>query len=376
MTTTLLTTLLPLVRTLEEIREMSTTSKDNYCCDKQPLLNIPLDHIVVDELHLMLRITDILVENLVNECLDWDHEDDLDKKRGEAKGAHLKNLIQVIRSCGVSFDVWEQKNSDGKASGKYDWTSLLGTDKKILLSDLPSKLQNTQRPETVSTVVEVWTAFANVYKVVNDWNPEKDPQQFFMKAKQWICLFLSLNGKREGYETNRITPYMHIMVTHIPRFFELHKSVKIFTGQGVEKNNDVARGIILRKSNKWDSAGDVFRQERRQWELKEHEREVRKYTKRKESYWDVEIKEARKRAKNHLTEHLQQSSEVQNEHPPTQSTSLNTDFSKMTVKELKNELKQRNAKGFSQKNKAELIKQLKEICQQENQQAVNTVQRL
>ena len=73
------------------------------------MLNIPLDHIVVDELHLMLRVTDILIENLVNECLDWDREDDLNKKKGEAKGAHLKNLIQVIRSCGVSFDVWEQK---------------------------------------------------------------------------------------------------------------------------------------------------------------------------------------------------------------------------------------------------------------------------
>ena len=122
----------------------------------------------------------------------------MDKKRGEAKGAHLKNLFQVIRSCGVSFDVWEQKNALGKASGKYDWTSLLGTDKKILLADLPSKLQNTLCPETVSTVVEVWTAFADIYKVVNNWNPEKDPQQFFMKAKQWICLFLRLNGKREG----------------------------------------------------------------------------------------------------------------------------------------------------------------------------------
>jgi len=170
---------------------------------------------------------------------------------------------------------------------------------------------------------------------------------------------------------------MHIMVTHIPRFFELHKSVKIFTGQGVEKNNDMACGIILRKSNKWDSAGDVLRQERRQWELKEHEREVRNYTKRKErrereSYWNVEIKEARKRAKINPTEHLQQPSEAQNEQPPTQSTSSDTDFSKMTGKELKNELKHRSANGFSQKNKAELIKQLEEICKPENQQSVNS----
>jgi len=69
---------------------------------------------------------------------------------------------------------------------------------------------------------------------------------------------------------------------------------------------------------------------------------------------------------------VQQPSEAQNEQPPTQSTSSDTDFSKMTVKELKNELKQRNAKGFSQNNKAELIKQLEEICKQENQQSANS----
>ena len=89
-----------MVRTLEEICEMSTTSKDNYCCDKQPLLNIPLDHIVVEELHFMLRVTNILIENLVNECLDWDCEDDLGQKKGEAKGALKKpNSSDQILWC-------------------------------------------------------------------------------------------------------------------------------------------------------------------------------------------------------------------------------------------------------------------------------------
>ena len=79
--------------------------------------------------------------------------------------------------------MWEQKNADGKASGKYDWTSLLGSDNEILLADLPSKLLNTLCPETVSTVVEVWTAFADIYKVVNNRNPEKDPKEFFYESK-------------------------------------------------------------------------------------------------------------------------------------------------------------------------------------------------
>ena len=134
-------------------------------------------------------------------------------------------------------------------------------------------------------------------------------------------------AKGMGFKRNRIIPYMHIMVKHIPSIFELHKSVKIFIGQGVEKK-DMAHEIVLRESNKGDSAGDILRQERRQWELKRHERGVQNYTKRKESYWDVEIKEARKRAKNHQTEHLQQPSERQNEQLPTQSTSSNTNFSK------------------------------------------------
>ena len=54
---------------------------------------------------------------------------------------------------------------------------------------------------------------------------------------------------------------MQIRVTLIPKFFEPHNSVKIFTGQGVKKNNDVGRVITLRKSNKWDFAGDILRQE-------------------------------------------------------------------------------------------------------------------
>ena len=34
---------------------------ENYCCVHQPLLNIPLDHIILDELHLMLLFTDVLI---------------------------------------------------------------------------------------------------------------------------------------------------------------------------------------------------------------------------------------------------------------------------------------------------------------------------
>ena len=92
-------------RSLEEMHAMSTKSKDNYCCHHPPLFNIDLDHVVQDELHLLLRVTDILTENLVLECIDWDKEEEIDLPRGSVRGFHLKRLIETIRSCGVSFDV-------------------------------------------------------------------------------------------------------------------------------------------------------------------------------------------------------------------------------------------------------------------------------
>ena len=146
------------------------STENHCCCDKQPLLNIPLDHTLVGELHLMLHVEDILIGNLVWEFLDWNKYDHLHSKKGNSK----RVTIRVIRSCGVSFDVRDQRNADGKASGKQDWTSLLGKDKKFHLADLPSKLNSILRPETVSAVVEVWTEFLEISKVVNSWHPEKE----------------------------------------------------------------------------------------------------------------------------------------------------------------------------------------------------------
>jgi hypothetical protein len=384
-----------LSRSLEEIMAMSKKSTDNFCCQHQPLLNIELDHVVPDELHLLLRVTDILTENLIQECLDWDKEDELDRCRGAERGIHLKKLINTIRSCGISFDVWEKRDADGKSSGRHDWTSLLGSDKKRLLAELPPKLVDVLHQDTVQGVINIWQGFESVYKVITNWAPERNPTEFWIMAKDWVKLFLAMNGQRSGYERRRITPYIHIMVQHFPKFLELHRSVKMFTGQGVEKNNDVARGIVLRKSNKWDATADVLRHEKRQWELKECERLPRSYEKKDDRYWESDIRENRKKRKRVSVEQQINEASVENqtnadisspgsgpipEAPLTANLSMGTstspsaststsssivDFSRLNIKQLRQELKNRNAKGFSRKNKAELIEQLKQIQEEQ-----------
>ena len=70
---------------------------------------------------------------------------------------------------------------------------------------------------------------------------------YVCKAQDCINFFLSLGDKCIGYKMANVTPYMHAMVYHVRKFLEAYKTVKIFTCQGVKKNNDMPRSIVLRK---------------------------------------------------------------------------------------------------------------------------------
>ena len=141
---------------------------------------------VLDELHLMLRITGIcyntaclrfysapkivfilmavfssnstdkLTDNFVKDALEWDKKENLDKPSSQTSDKHLQALIKAVKSCGISFSVWEKLNGDGKGSGLYDFTSLMGSDKKIMLKKLPGKLDGVIRPEISATVIRIW----------------------------------------------------------------------------------------------------------------------------------------------------------------------------------------------------------------------------
>ena len=70
-------------RTLDHITSKLPLKK--YSVINKALFNIELDQIILDELHLMMRVTDRLTENLITEVMERDSETDMSKKRGEKK---------------------------------------------------------------------------------------------------------------------------------------------------------------------------------------------------------------------------------------------------------------------------------------------------
>lgn len=83
---------------------------------------------------------DKLTKDLVEEATSRDFKENI-----------VKPPTNAIRTCGISFSVWEKTNADGKASGMYDFTSLMGSDKKILKSFLQNCIKSS--PQTQVTLL-------------------------------------------------------------------------------------------------------------------------------------------------------------------------------------------------------------------------------
>ncbi|CAB3978408.1 Hypothetical predicted protein [Paramuricea clavata] len=311
-----------LTRTTKDIIECSM--KNIFSCAFKPLVNIPLCNVVLDELHLMLRVTDKLTKNLVINAVEMDRKANLNKRPMDRSNQNLDALIKTVQSCGVSFDVWE-KVEEGGRGGLYDFTSLMGSDKRLLLKELPSKLSSILPDSTSGTIVRLWQEFNEICQLLGVVSPtEEQITNYFDKAVNWVKLFLSLNGKNLGYEPARITPYMHAMVYHVPRFMQMHHGVKKFTGHGVEKLNDDCRRVHLQRSNKWDAPTDVLLVGKRVEHLSNCERITRPYLKRNKNYWESAIKESR-------SKRIRVSAQINEE--------TEVDINSLTANEIKHKLK-------------------------------------
>lgn len=65
-----------------------------------PLLELEPSQYVLDELHILLRVADVLIRNLI---LLADHLDQKQKHRVGTRGQHVKTLQDLVNAYGVSF---------------------------------------------------------------------------------------------------------------------------------------------------------------------------------------------------------------------------------------------------------------------------------
>ena len=48
----------------------------------------------------------------------------------------------------------------------------------------------------------------------------------YLQAKQWVHDFVELGGLMQGYQHKYVTPYLHIMVFHVPKMLRHFGNIK------------------------------------------------------------------------------------------------------------------------------------------------------
>ena len=84
-----------------------------------------------------------------------DKKANLNKRPMDRSNKNLDALLKLIRSCGITFNVWEKVDGDGRG-GSVEFTSLMGADKRLLLKELPKKLSSILPGETSGTIAKLW----------------------------------------------------------------------------------------------------------------------------------------------------------------------------------------------------------------------------
>jgi hypothetical protein len=146
--------------------------------------NIPRGDLVIDVLHLFLRITDVLLTNLIEDACRFGRE-------------CLDRLQAEVRKCGVRN--WEYRvGGQGVPEHKVSWDSLDGAVKLTLVDNINiEEIFKGQVPDRVQfnldDRIELWAKWSKIYLHLREWQISITPEEF-----RQLCALSSVSVSADG----------------------------------------------------------------------------------------------------------------------------------------------------------------------------------
>ena len=232
-------------RTIEDIKKLAKEKKrgsEKFGCIRQPMFpSIPIDHVIPDILHLFLRICDLLINLFIMELRRLDGIEKLTLKKFDRSAAtevvRYENFLNT--ECKISFHMYLDKDSKS-----LKWRDLVGPEKLKLFKQIDI-MKLFPRIPNAQSVHLLWKSFLSIYETLRSNTPlsKEEISEFRRQTQRWITRFLSI------YQSKHITPYVHLLVSHIPEFLELYGTLSPYSQQGLEKLNDDLTKDYFRSTN-------------------------------------------------------------------------------------------------------------------------------
>ncbi len=234
-------------RTIEEnIRQSQLPkSRKEYNVSNAPLFpTIPLTNVVIDNWHLFLRVSDVLIDLLIIELRFHDCVDKVKKCTNFdcTKYKHIHGYEQFI--CGLAIP--GSQFYIGQSSKALKCRSLTGPEKLRVFQSIDiQKLLPLANSDQCGRIQHLWSELYSLNKILSKQKnelPETAINEYEERARQWGRDFVAV------YQSDRVTPYIHAMMNHVHEFMRVYGSILPFTQQGLEKLNHNVTKTYFRSS--------------------------------------------------------------------------------------------------------------------------------
>jgi len=251
-----------------------TSSKKNFSCDtheinrvfenqtlgikgykNEPILGfIKAENVIVDGLHLFLRISDKLEDLLQTDLIQMDNvgafKIDIESNPNRKKYFDFLTQLNIKKPYYVSM----------KTPRNILARDLTGIEKlklfnNINLAKLFPELSNVKLKQ------DTWMEFFDIINSIK----KSETQNILSKTKSWFEKFSKFTFQ------NAITPYIHILISHLHRQVDYLKTKNLelnsFSCQGLEKYNDMCTQYYQKCTNKSETKMLQLVQKRNRLEL-------------------------------------------------------------------------------------------------------------
>lgn len=126
-----------------------------------------------------------------------------------------------------------------KDSGLVKYRDFTGVEHKRIQSNINIPELLPSHPQ-LQSIVKLWSDFKNIMKSICN---QEDVMKIEVQAREWVALYANV------YLHKNITPYMHVLMNHIPEAMKIHGNLSLLSMQGVEKTNDQVTQWYFRCTN-------------------------------------------------------------------------------------------------------------------------------
>jgi hypothetical protein len=217
------------------------------------IMHIDFNMIVVDLLHILLRISDKLIEALIFIL----NSNDKDSSSNDfSKRQNLKKFYTILSDkCKITKPYYL---SSVDKNEKINLKSLNGSERELMFkyfqeNTLAEQFSDIDEMKSFSLVFNDWW---NLYCEIKEYKVADNLIELDKKLRQWLLKYIPFVNTLES----TISPYIHIFVFHIKELLELHGNINFYNLQGLEKLNSLQTKVYFCNTNRHRNDNEYIKQ--------------------------------------------------------------------------------------------------------------------